>query len=215
VAETVARCPNERRIHTTIGSTRNGNPAPIDASLPGRARERIAAAGDLALPAICSALIQGKLASIGAGFPVPGAAYRRVDRRFVGPACDRLCHAAGVCLCGGGTLPGWGHCAIGPVIAGGRAIHWRGGDDRAGARSECHRARASAIALRQSEERFACWSRTRKGYAIYMLDAEGRIRHWSTQAERIKGYRAEEIIGKPISHLLYPRDVERGVPSRC
>jgi PAS domain S-box-containing protein len=33
-------------------------------------------------------------------------------------------------------------------------------------------------------------------YAIYMLDANGNVQTWNTGAERIKGYSAEEIIGK-------------------
>src|SRR5438046_2221550 len=47
-----------------------------------------------------------------------------------------------------------------------------------------------------------------------MLDAEGRIATWSAEAERIKGYRADEIVGKPFRAFFTPEDVERGVPEQ-
>ncbi|SFE33698.1 PAS domain S-box-containing protein [Dyella marensis] len=40
-------------------------------------------------------------------------------------------------------------------------------------------------------------------YAIYMLDTEGRIVSWNKGAERILGYRPEEVIGQPVA-LFYP-----------
>ena len=42
-----------------------------------------------------------------------------------------------------------------------------------------------------------------KDYAIFMLDPQGRVMSWSAGAERVKGYRAEEILGKPLS-TFYP-----------
>ena len=50
-------------------------------------------------------------------------------------------------------------------------------------------------------------------YAIFMLDPQGRIATWNAGAERIKGYRAEEIIGQPFSRF-YPQEViDRGWPA--
>ena len=43
-----------------------------------------------------------------------------------------------------------------------------------------------------------------KDYAIVMLDPEGHVASWNAGAERIKGYRPEEIIGKHFS-CFYPR----------
>ncbi len=40
-------------------------------------------------------------------------------------------------------------------------------------------------------------------YAIFLLDPWGMVSSWNLGAEKIKGYKAEEIIGKPFS-LLYP-----------
>src|SRR5216683_756184 len=55
--------------------------------------------------------------------------------------------------------------------------------------------------LRQSEERFRLMLSGVKDYAIYMLDPEGRVVSWNAGAERIKGYRAEEIIGQHFARF--------------
>jgi PAS domain S-box-containing protein len=51
-----------------------------------------------------------------------------------------------------------------------------------------------------------------KDYAIFMLDTQGRIATWNAGAERLKGYSAEEIIGKHFSTFYPPEAVERGWP---
>src|SRR5438128_1799155 len=75
--------------------------------------------------------------------------------------------------------------------------------------------RQAQSALWQVEERFRLLVESAKGYAIYMLDAEGRIATWSAEAERIKGYRAEEIIGKPFHTFFTPEDIQGGVPEQA
>jgi len=70
------------------------------------------------------------------------------------------------------------------------------------------------MALWQVDERFRLLVDSAKGYAIYMLDAEGRIATWSAEAERIKGYRAEEIIGKSFHTFFTPEDIQGGVPEQ-
>ncbi|HEY6158863.1 MAG TPA: PAS domain S-box protein [Gemmatimonadales bacterium] len=53
-----------------------------------------------------------------------------------------------------------------------------------------------------------------RDYAIFMLDGGGRVLTWNAGAERMKGYRAEEIIGQHFS-CFYPADaVEAGKPAR-
>jgi PAS domain S-box-containing protein len=42
-------------------------------------------------------------------------------------------------------------------------------------------------------------------YAIYLLDTAGRVASWNAGAERIKGYRAAEIVGRHFS-LFYPSE---------
>jgi PAS domain S-box-containing protein len=66
--------------------------------------------------------------------------------------------------------------------------------------------------LRQSEERFRLLIEDVKDYAIFMLDENGRIASWNAGAERLNGYKADEIIGKPFS-IFYPKeDLRRGKP---
>ncbi len=67
-------------------------------------------------------------------------------------------------------------------------------------------------ALRQSEERFRLLIEGVVDYAIYMLDPEGVVTSWNTGAERIKGYKREEIIGKHVSNFYTAEDVQAGKP---
>jgi PAS domain S-box-containing protein len=53
--------------------------------------------------------------------------------------------------------------------------------------------------LRVSEDRFRLLLDGATDYAIYMLDPEGRVLSWNAGATRMKGYRAEEIIGANFS----------------
>ncbi|WP_375761350.1 PAS domain S-box protein [Corallococcus exercitus] len=66
--------------------------------------------------------------------------------------------------------------------------------------------------LRQSEERFRLLVEHVQDYAIYMLDADGRVTTWNAGAERFKQYKAEEIIGQHFSRFFPPEDVVRGKP---
>jgi PAS domain S-box-containing protein len=66
---------------------------------------------------------------------------------------------------------------------------------------------------RYSDEHFAHLVSGVRDYAIFLLDREGYIRTWNAGAERIKGYRAEEIIGQHFSRF-YPKDsVSSGWPA--
>lgn len=49
-------------------------------------------------------------------------------------------------------------------------------------------------------------------YAIFQLDPSGNVATWNPGAERIKGYRPEEIIGWHFSTFYTHEDLERGVP---
>jgi PAS domain S-box-containing protein len=51
-------------------------------------------------------------------------------------------------------------------------------------------------------------------YAIYMLDPQGRIQTWSRGAEHVKGYTADEVIGRNFEMFYLPEDVRAGVPRR-
>ena len=75
------------------------------------------------------------------------------------------------------------------------------------------RKRAEA-ALERSEEKFRIFVESVKGYAIFQLDPEGRIRTWNAAAERMKGYRAEEIIGRHFSCFYVAEDVTTKKPEQ-
>ncbi|MDE4537619.1 PAS domain S-box protein [Pseudomonas kermanshahensis] len=51
-------------------------------------------------------------------------------------------------------------------------------------------------------------------YAIYMLDPTGHVVSWNAGAERIKGYRADEVIGQHFSLFFTPQDCAQGRPER-
>src|ERR1700704_5030924 len=51
-------------------------------------------------------------------------------------------------------------------------------------------------------------------YAIFLIGPEGRVLSWNLGAERIKGYSADEIIGKHFSVFYPPEDVRAGLPER-
>jgi PAS domain S-box-containing protein len=51
-------------------------------------------------------------------------------------------------------------------------------------------------------------------YAIYMLDPEGRVVTWNVGAERLKGYTAEEALGRDYSVFFLPEDAETGLPAQ-
>jgi PAS domain S-box-containing protein len=66
--------------------------------------------------------------------------------------------------------------------------------------------------LAESERRFRLMVDSVVDYAIFMLDAEGRVASWNAGAERILGYQADEIIGQGLAGL-YP-DAEAGKARR-
>lgn len=54
-------------------------------------------------------------------------------------------------------------------------------------------------------ERFKLLVEAVQDYGIFMLDPDGNVVSWNTGAERIKGYRAEEVLGQHFS-VFYPED---------
>ncbi|MEG1456719.1 MAG: PAS domain S-box protein, partial [Comamonas sp.] len=69
-------------------------------------------------------------------------------------------------------------------------------------------------ALRQSEERFRLLIEGVRDYAIYMLDPLGKIQSWNSGAQLIKGYTAQEVIGKHYSMFFRSEDVAAGLPAK-
>jgi PAS domain S-box-containing protein len=73
--------------------------------------------------------------------------------------------------------------------------------------------RAAEEKLRESEERFRLLVDNISDYALCMLDVEGRVTTWNRGAERMKGYTAEEIIGRDFALFFPTEEVERGKPA--
>ena len=67
-------------------------------------------------------------------------------------------------------------------------------------------------ALRASEERFRLLVEGVTEYAIFVIDATGHVSSWNHGAERIMGYRADEILGTAHETFFTPEDRAAGVP---
>jgi PAS domain S-box-containing protein len=76
------------------------------------------------------------------------------------------------------------------------------------------RARMETLVV-ESERRFRSMIEAVQDYAILLLDTEGRVTSWNRGAERIKGYTAEEIIGRPFMCFYCPEDIAAGRPQRA
>ena len=68
--------------------------------------------------------------------------------------------------------------------------------------------------LRESEERFRMLVQSVQEYAIFQLDPLGQVVSWNSGAERLKGYRAEEVLGKHFSVFYPAEDVSSGKPEQ-
>jgi PAS domain S-box-containing protein len=71
--------------------------------------------------------------------------------------------------------------------------------------------RETLQALERSEQRFRMLMDGVPDYSIYLEDVNGIINSWNKGAERLYGYRAEEIIGKPISTFFTQAEKESGL----
>ena len=76
-------------------------------------------------------------------------------------------------------------------------------------------ARQAEILAAASEKEFSRFVRSVKEYAIYMLDADGRVASWNAGAEANKGYKAEEIIGRNFACFFSPEEQAAGQPRRA
>jgi PAS domain S-box-containing protein len=66
------------------------------------------------------------------------------------------------------------------------------------------------VALREREEHFRLIVESAIDYAIFTLSLDGRITSWNVGAERILGYREEEILGRHVSIIFTPEDNAKG-----
>jgi PAS domain S-box-containing protein len=73
---------------------------------------------------------------------------------------------------------------------------------------------SSSTVLHDTAEQFQILVDSVEEYAIYMLDPNGNIITWNTGAQKIKGYSAEEIVGKHFTCFYTAEDVAAGKPQR-
>jgi PAS domain S-box-containing protein len=67
---------------------------------------------------------------------------------------------------------------------------------------------------REAELRYRLLIEGVTDYAIYSLDRTGTVTSWNSGAQRIKGYTAEEIIGKHFSQFYTKEDAAAGLPAQ-
>lgn len=68
--------------------------------------------------------------------------------------------------------------------------------------------------LRESRQRYYLLIDEIKDYAIVMLDTEGNVLVWNKGAERIKGYKEEEILGKSFRLFYTDDDIKDNKPQK-
>jgi PAS domain S-box-containing protein len=103
----------------------------------------------------------------------------------------------------------WAHVIIDPI---------RDGDGRllgfAKVTRDLTERRNAEAELKRSERQFEVLVQGVSDYALYMLDAQGNVSNWNHGAERIKGYRAEEIVSQHFSTFYTTDDRAAGEPGR-
>jgi PAS domain S-box-containing protein len=75
--------------------------------------------------------------------------------------------------------------------------------------------KAAEQILHQSEEQFRLLVQGVSDYAIYLLDPNGKITNWNLGAQRIKGYRPDEIIGQHFSRFYTEEDRAANAPQQA
>jgi PAS domain S-box-containing protein len=104
----------------------------------------------------------------------------------------------------------WAHVVIDPVrSADGELIGF------AKITRDLSERKAAERRLKQNEEQFRLLVQGVTDYALFMLDPEGRVSSWNVGAERIKQYRAEEIIGEHFSRFYTATDLQKGEPQNA
>jgi PAS domain S-box-containing protein len=73
--------------------------------------------------------------------------------------------------------------------------------------------RAAMDALRRNDQQLRSIIESVRDYALYLLDRDGHVVTWNPGGERIKGYTADEILGKHFSRFFTQEDIDRGRPA--
>jgi PAS domain S-box-containing protein len=69
--------------------------------------------------------------------------------------------------------------------------------------------------LKQNHDQFKFLEQHITDYAIYLLDVEGVVSSWNLGAQRIEGYRPDEVIGRHFSIFFTAEDRKNGEPARA
>jgi PAS domain S-box-containing protein len=75
--------------------------------------------------------------------------------------------------------------------------------------------KAALTSMQDTERQFRLLVRGVTDMAIYMLDLEGFVSSWNSGAERIKGYRSDDIIGKHFSLFFPQEDIQSDAPMQA
>src|SRR4051794_25243452 len=76
--------------------------------------------------------------------------------------------------------------------------------------TEDHR---STLSPQEMEGRFDLLASESKEYAVFLVEPGGKLLCWNPGAERIFGYRADEIVGQHFSRFFSPEDIRKASPS--
>jgi PAS domain-containing protein len=85
---------------------------------------------------------------------------------------------------------------------------------RAAMSLELARREAAEKQMQESEERFQLLLQSNVTEALYLMDRDGTIETWNVAAERIKGYAAEEVIGRNFAMFFTPEELALGMSRR-
>lgn len=104
----------------------------------------------------------------------------------------------------------WAHVIIDPIRdRGGKLVGF------AKVTRDITERKRAQTALQKSEDLLSVLVQGVSDYAIYMIDPDGLIANWNLGAARIKGYSAEEIVGKHFSVFFTEEDRAAGEPQRA
>jgi PAS domain S-box-containing protein len=92
-------------------------------------------------------------------------------------------------------------------------LNFGGKDARLAVATDITDQKKAEDALKESEERFRLIVSNIKDYAIIVLNPGGQITSWNGGAQRIKGYKADEIVGQHFSIFYPPEDISVGKPT--
>src|SRR5262245_8842207 len=99
-------------------------------------------------------------------------------------------------------------------IRGGRMVERTPVHDQAGMKDRLHALAQEVAALRGEAEQRLLILESATDYAIFTVDDSGFVTSWNSGAERLLGYREDEIIGRDGRIIFTPEDLAKGEAER-